>query len=177
MRASRRASLTSQHSAWLEQVAYYAALYKTGTAPVISADRVFVTHRPHRAAAVASNDPLGRPERADLLLDRVFVTAFLRPNTNVASISIAVGPQGTSLPLRPGVSRVSAPFDQGIVSVTLRSADGKAISSTNSTVPIDDAIEVFDYDFNTFALSGSQASAPTASGPGWISASAHLRRR
>ena len=99
------------------------------------------------------------------MADRVYATAFLRSDTKVASIAIRVGSQAASLPVRPGLSRVSAPFGQGVVSISLLDAGGRPISSANSSVPINDTIEVFDFNMHTFTLGGGQ-------GPGanWTSA-------
>lgn len=52
------------HTGFLDMTSYYAQAFKTGKYPPIAQEKVYIWSRPHPRDAVASQDPVGRPDHA-----------------------------------------------------------------------------------------------------------------
>jgi hypothetical protein len=120
--------------AFVDLMAYYITWFKTGTAPSIVRDGVYLTHRRQPYAATPSYPQSilqkwrgGTPPR-----DTVESLSFL---TSPATVSINVGGVVTSCSSPAGVSTCLAPLRAGSVSVTV-TRSGTAVTSVTSPAPV-----------------------------------------
>ncbi|KAJ7209199.1 glycoside hydrolase family 71 protein [Mycena pura] len=90
------------HQGWLDIMQYYIGYYKTGTAPAISQDRIFLWAKLYPTAAVAP-DPIGPPRDADWASDTLWAQFHL---TQPADLTLACGASTQTFPSVPaGVSK------------------------------------------------------------------------
>ncbi|KAJ7142373.1 glycoside hydrolase family 71 protein [Mycena epipterygia] len=75
------------HQGWLDIMQYYIAYYKTGAAPTISKDRIFLWAKLYSANATAP-DPVGPPKDADWAADMLWAQFHL---TDAADITLTCG--------------------------------------------------------------------------------------
>jgi hypothetical protein len=116
--------------AFLDMSAYYLAWYKTGTAPTITRDAAYVTHRTQPYAAKPSYPQTklmawrgGSPAR-----DTVEALTFL---TAPATVAVTVGTKTTTCSVPAGVATCVAPLAAGSVKVTVTRA-GATVASVAS---------------------------------------------
>ncbi|KAH9856724.1 glycoside hydrolase family 71 protein [Lenzites betulinus] len=64
------------HTAWLDLTRYFARAFKEGAYPPIERDKIYLWSRPHLKAAEAVDDPVGRPDRWQLVDDSFWVIVF-----------------------------------------------------------------------------------------------------
>ena len=123
----------SQKHGWtlLDINAYYLAQYKTGTAPKITRDAVYVTHRTHRSATkpqsllstLLMTLRVGSPAR-----DTIEALTFLKaPGT----VKITVGTTTTSCPADAGVDTCTVPLGTGSVQVSVERSGATVASVTD----------------------------------------------
>lgn len=104
------------HQGYLDASKYYIQWFKTGVPPKIEKDELYYFYRLHPKALDAVKDPskadagLGRPDHADSLHDKVYVTLFL---TQPARLTIYSGNTKQEFELAAGVQDVSMPFGFG----------------------------------------------------------------
>ncbi|KAJ7291761.1 glycoside hydrolase family 71 protein [Mycena rebaudengoi] len=75
------------HQGWLDIMQYYIAYYKTGSAPPIPTDRIFLWAKLYPTGAAAS-DPIGPPRDADLAQDMLWAQFHL---TEPADVTLTCG--------------------------------------------------------------------------------------
>lgn len=113
--------------ALLDLMAYYAAWFKTGRAPQIVRDAVYLTHRTQPSAALPEYGQTrlmalrgGTPAR-----DTVEALAFL---TAPASVTVTVGGAATTCALPAGVATCVAPLRAGTVSAAVTRSGSTAVT-------------------------------------------------
>jgi Glycosyl hydrolase family 71 len=126
----------SQKHGWtyLDINAYYLAQFKTGTAPKITRDAVYLTHRTQAAAArvTGPESMLMRLAAGSPARDTVEALTFL---TAPATVNITVGSKVASCPVDAGVDTCTVPLGTGSVkAVVVRS--GVAVATDNDPYPV-----------------------------------------
>ncbi len=119
---------------FLDINAYYLAWFKSGSAPVIARDTVYLTHRTHAAAAAAAypettlmGNAGGSPFR-----DRIEALSFL---TMPATVTVTVGSTATTCAAPAGVSTCLAPLGLGAVSTSV-TRNGMVSTTVTSPYPV-----------------------------------------
>ncbi|KAE9408722.1 glycoside hydrolase family 71 protein [Gymnopus androsaceus JB14] len=72
------------HDAWLKLTAYFSRAFKEGQYPLIDKDQIFAWARPHPRNAVATNDPVPRPNHANLTDDKLWVVVFAKTAATIS---------------------------------------------------------------------------------------------
>ncbi|KAI0084982.1 glycoside hydrolase family 71 protein [Irpex rosettiformis] len=90
------------HTAWLDLIKYYISAFKTGTYPTISTDRTFVWGRTYKANAVATNDPLPKPDHYTWTDDYIYAVILLR---TPATFTLSCGSLTTTSAAPAGLSK------------------------------------------------------------------------
>ena len=110
----------SKRNGWtyLDLNAYYLTWYKTGTAPTIARDAVYLTHRiaPHAALPTYAQTKLMKWRGGSPARDTVEALTFL---TAPATVKVTVGTTTTSCAAPAGVSTCTVPLRTGAVSATV----------------------------------------------------------
>jgi hypothetical protein len=116
--------------AYLDLMAYYIAWFKTGTAPSIVRDGIYLTHRrqPVAAAPQFPQTTLMRLRGGTPAQDTVEALTFL---TDPATVDVEVGGVVTSCAAPAGVSSCVAPLRAGLVAVSVV-RDGVPVASVTS---------------------------------------------
>jgi len=109
------------HVAYLDAMRYYIDWYKQGTPPPITGDKLFYAYRPHPKALLGPTK--ARPGGADALLDKVFVTVYLKAP---ARLVVNSGDAEQAFDLAAGVRHVSVDAKPGAQSFRLE-RDGKLL--------------------------------------------------
>lgn len=104
---------------FLDINAFYASLYKSGAAPSITRDAVYVTHRRHPAAAIPTfpQTVLMRNRGGSEPRDTVEALSML---TQAGRVQISVGGHTTTCDAPAGVSICTAPLAPGSVSAEIQ---------------------------------------------------------
>jgi glucan endo-1,3-alpha-glucosidase len=124
--------------AYLAVTAYYAAWFKTGVAPTIRQDRLFVTYRNQsKWQATAYDEQQGAwvslPDQVhDDVEDKVYATTFL---TAPAVLTIQCGKARKRFKLAAGVSHVDLPASAGVPRFTL-TRGGAVLTELTGSQPI-----------------------------------------
>ncbi|KAG8761038.1 hypothetical protein FRC12_009467 [Ceratobasidium sp. 428] len=102
----------NDHQAWADYTWYYATWWKSGVAPAITTDRVYMWARPHpESAKICSTDGVGAVNHAVWAEDLLFVSVFLKSpaqlycysgSNNLGTKSLAAGVNEFTIPLAPG---------------------------------------------------------------------------
>ena len=115
------------HTGFLAAMRYYIDWYHRGTPPPIEHDEVHYAYRLHPKSVPGRVKPgeqtLGRPARADALIDSVFVMCLL---TSPAKLTIHSGETSRTLAVAAGVHHLETPFALGRQRFVLE-RDGKAV--------------------------------------------------
>ncbi|WP_194420395.1 endo-1,3-alpha-glucanase family glycosylhydrolase [Microbacterium abyssi] len=139
-------------SAYLEISRYYSDWYHTGTAPRITEDQLFLTHRVQFASAVSSveHEPIqpslsgSKGDVRDTAEALVFLTA-------PATVEITVGGSTTRFDAPAGVSAFTAPLKVGSVQAKIIRA-GAAVRTADSPYEVVDTPKVQDLQY--YAVTG-----------------------
>ncbi|GAO46524.1 hypothetical protein G7K_0754-t1 [Saitoella complicata NRRL Y-17804] len=133
------------HDAWLDLTAYYIAEYKTGRKTSVLQEKIWYWYRPHSKSAVATADPYGLPEWADVAKDVVtVVVALAAPATlYVTSGSNTVAQECTESGMH---AFQFGPFVEGEQRFLLV-RDGQVVLNGTGTVDIE-GLSVKEYNFN-----------------------------
>ncbi|KAG8908649.1 hypothetical protein FRB99_004937 [Tulasnella sp. 403] len=136
------------HTAWLEMTGYYAAAFKTGVKPTITADKIFIWGRPHGVDDGAP-DGLGKPDRSSWTTDKLWVVLF---STGPGSLTVTQGPSSTTTGVKSGVNKISLPLGvaEGVTAVLTR--DGQQVFSFSA--PISFGNNPPSYNFNANVAAG-----------------------
>ena len=78
----------NNHLPWARITKPYIETYKTGKPAALGSDLIVWEYRTHPANATATADPMGLPERAELLKDEIYITAYL---SAPAEVRVQVG--------------------------------------------------------------------------------------
>jgi Glycosyl hydrolase family 71 len=152
----------SQKHGWsyLDINAYYLAQFKTGTAPKITKDAVYVTHRTQKVAALVSGPAsklmklrAGSPAR-----DTVEALTFLKA---AGTVNITVGSTTTSCQVDAGVGTCTAPLGTGTVSVSVLRF-GATVASVDDPYSVTSAPYAQDLQY---VAAGSMSSSGTGTDP------------
>jgi hypothetical protein len=147
---------------FLDLVAYYAQWFKTGQAPSIVRDAVYVTHRTQLADALPQYPETtlmtvrgGTPAR-----DTVESLSFL---TAPATVAVSVGGVTTTCAAPAGVASCLAPLRPGVVSVSV-TRSGAPVTSVTSQYLVDASPYVQDLQYVGVSSlrTGTTAAPPTA---------------
>lgn len=142
------------HTPWLKMTSMYARAFKSGTAPPIEEDRLFVFSRSHPASADAP-DGLGRPNHWDWEEDVLQAVVF---STAPGTVTLTSGGNSKAFEIQAGISKVRVENAPGMIRATL-SRDGKTV------VDVAPAAEEFQfttspehYNFNAYIASKGSSS-------------------
>jgi hypothetical protein len=146
---------------FLDLMAYYISWFKSGAAPTISRDGVYLTHRTQLAGA----DPT-YPQTTLMSLrggtpaqDTVEALSFL---TAPATVSLSVGGVTTTCAAPAGVASCMAPLRPGTVSVSV-ARSGSAVTSVTSPYVVDASPYVQDLQYvGVSSLRTGTSAAPVA---------------
>lgn len=133
------------HVAYRELCRYYIQWYKTGSAPLITTDRVMLLYRTHAKDIVIPGDPLGPPLNWETVSDHLYATAFL---TQPAELILKTGSHQSSFHLPAGMQFVSIPFEQGTQAFTLRRGQNTVMQETGAKA-ISNAISAYNFNYYT----------------------------
>jgi hypothetical protein len=132
---------------FLDLMAYYAARFVRGSAPEITTDRLYLTHRIQPSDAVPVR---GNPTAAYTMggmntppKNNVEGLAFL---TAPATLSLTSGGVTTTFALKAGISAVTVPLRTGTVSARL-SRGSRTLQSLTSPFQVTRAPEVLDFQY------------------------------
>ncbi|QRV96019.1 alpha-1,3-glucanase [Ceratobasidium sp. AG-Ba] len=108
----------NDHQAWADYTWYYATWWKSGAAPAIATDRVYMWARPHpKSASICSTDGVGAVNNAAWADDLLFVSVFLKSTAQVYCYS---GTNNSGLKtLAAGVNELTVPLAAGGVGCTV----------------------------------------------------------
>ncbi|CAE7215672.1 unnamed protein product [Rhizoctonia solani] len=108
----------NDHQAWADYTWYYATWWKSGAAPTIATDRVYMWARPHpKNAAVCSNDGVGAVLNAGWADDVLYISLFLKSSAQAYCYS-GSNNSGTKS-LNAGVNEFTIPLSAGGVGCTV----------------------------------------------------------
>lgn len=130
---------------FLDVSAYYLTWYKTGSAPKIVRDAVYVTHRtqPVDAEPELEQDELMRRRSGSDARDTVEALTFL---TRPATVEIRVGDESHSCDVDAGVDTCVVPLSVGTVSAEVM-RDGDTVTSVTSPYEVTDEPYVQDLQY------------------------------
>ena len=155
----------STNTGWspLDITAFYATAFKSGTAPEIVRDRVYVSHRTHAVDAKPTGGQtslMRLREGSSPARDTVEVLSFLRAG---AKVTVDVGDSRYTYAAPAGVHAELFPLEPGTITVEAVAADG-AVSAVTSPSVVSAEPEVQDLQYH-FAGSGrDMRSAPPDEG-------------
>lgn len=121
--------------AYLDISAYYLARWKTGRAPKITRDALYLIHRTQPADAVAgfAQTVTMHPRASSpAAIDRVEVLAFL---TSAATVTVTVGQHTYSWSAKAGISSKTFPLAVGEVAAAASRA-GEPVAAVTSRLPV-----------------------------------------
>ncbi|KAI0827705.1 glycoside hydrolase family 71 protein [Trametes gibbosa] len=100
------------HTAWLDLTRYYARAFKEGVYPPIERDKIYLWSRPHLKTAEAADDPVGRPDRWQLVDDSFWVIVF---TTGPAQICVSTQDHvpNVTRSVGGGIHKASYPMSPG----------------------------------------------------------------
>jgi hypothetical protein len=102
------------HTGFLDAMRYYVAWYHRGAPPPIERDALFYAYRLHPKSVQGRVGPreeaLGRPDRANALVDSVFVMCLLK---SPAKLTIHSGDASQTFDVAAGEHRLEMPFALG----------------------------------------------------------------
>ncbi|KAJ7069703.1 glycoside hydrolase [Mycena amicta] len=99
------------HQAFLDLTKYFATQFKTGQAPTLDKDQIFMWSRPHPTNAQASADSVGAPTNFQLAQDAVWAVVLA---TADGSVTLSTSPENTqTFPVTAGVNKLSVPIVPG----------------------------------------------------------------
>ncbi|KAG9091296.1 hypothetical protein FS749_016644 [Ceratobasidium sp. UAMH 11750] len=108
----------NDHQAWADYTWYYATWWKSGAAPTIATDRVYMWARPHpKNAGICSSDGVGPVNNAAWANDLLFISVFLKSTAQVYCYS-GSNNSGTKT-LNAGVNEFTVPLAAGGVGCTV----------------------------------------------------------
>ncbi|KAL1720253.1 glycoside hydrolase family 71 protein [Schizophyllum commune] len=133
----------NNHLPWARITKPYIETYKTGKPAALGSDLIVWEYRTHPANATATADLMGFPERAELLEDEIYVTAYL---SAPAEVRVQVGSLEGKFQAEAGLNHFTQPFEPGFVTVGMW-RDGENVGGT-LTAEREIAAEPTLYDFN-----------------------------
>jgi hypothetical protein len=160
--------LPSQAHGWtfLDINAYYLSWFKTGQAPTITRDAVYLTHRKHALAAKTTFKQTllmkhggGAPGR-----DKVEALTFAKA---AGSVQVVVGGQVTTCAVKPGVNVCTVPLRPGKVSAKVIRG-GATVASLTSPYTVTATPQVQDFQYvgsSSLRQGGATAPAPSTPAP------------
>ncbi|THH03990.1 hypothetical protein EW145_g5848 [Phellinidium pouzarii] len=98
------------HSAWLDLTKYFSLAYKNGKYPVVANDNIYMWARPHAKNAIASSDPIGKPNNFGVSEDALFVVVLTSAPAN-ATLSTSSVSHTVAVPA--GLTQLSLPLNAG----------------------------------------------------------------
>ncbi|KAJ7505299.1 glycoside hydrolase [Mycena galericulata] len=141
------------HQAWLNLTQYYATAFKTGAAPPIEKDQIFMWSRPHPANAQAP-DPLPAPTNFQVTQDQIWALVLATAQGNVTLTDGISPPQ--SFEVVPGVNKLSIPIVPGGTLNGMLERNGQMVvqlTPAGSNFTFNAAPSTFNY--NAFVASAS----------------------
>ncbi|KAL1734534.1 glycosyl hydrolase family 71-domain-containing protein [Schizophyllum commune] len=116
----------NNHLPWARITKPYIETYKTGKPAALGSDLIVWEYRMHPANATATADPMGLPERAELLKDEIYITAYL---SAPAEVRVQVGSLEGKFQAEAGLNHFTQPFAPGFVTVGMW-RDGENVGGT-----------------------------------------------
>ncbi|KAF8685415.1 Glycoside Hydrolase [Rhizoctonia solani] len=108
----------NDHQAWADYTWYYATWWKSGAAPTIGTDRVYMWARPHpKNATVCSSDGVGAVLNANWADDLLYISLFLKSPAQAYCYS--GGKNSGTKSLSTGVNEFTVPLSAGGVGCTV----------------------------------------------------------
>lgn len=129
---------------------YWTSYFKTGVAPTITHDKIFVWGRPHGVNDnPTQGDSVGRPQNADWVTDKLWIVLF---STGSGSLTVTQGSSHQVHNVVHGVNKISQPLgvSKSVTAVLTR----KGHQVFHWTTPIAFTHSPAHYNFNTHAASG-----------------------
>ncbi|KAF7299538.1 hypothetical protein HMN09_00959000 [Mycena chlorophos] len=146
------------HQALLGLTNYFATQFKTGQAPALTEDQIYMWARPHPALATATNDPVGPPTTFNILQDEAWAVVLATSNgtatistdaTNTATFDVSPGVNLLAVPIVPG-GTLNAQLTRGGSTVV-----NLAVPGSNFT--FNGAPETFNYNILVATASSSSS--------------------
>lgn len=133
------------HAAYRKLAEYYIGWYKTGARPTITNDTIAIAHRLSSKNAVASGDPLPKPEGWEQVEDVLYAAVILK---EPAQIRLHSDNTSQTFDVASGVHEVSMPFAEGSQRIVLL-RNGQTRLVATSSKPIDNDITIYNFNYNT----------------------------
>lgn len=133
------------HAAYRKLAEYYIDWYKTDTQPTLTSDTIAIAHRLHSKNAVASEDPLPKPEGWEHVEDTLYGAVILK---EPAQIRLESGDTSRTFDVAAGVHEVSMPFAEGPQRIVLVRNDRNQLIAISSK-PVDNDIRKYNFNYNT----------------------------
>ncbi|KAJ6559169.1 glycoside hydrolase [Mycena vulgaris] len=112
------------HEAWLDLTRFYATQFKTGQAPVIEKDQIFMWSRPHPKNAQAP-DATGPPTTFELTQDTVWALVLA---TAPGTVTLSTSPTASqTFDVTPGVNKLAIPIAPGGTMHGVLERDGQTV--------------------------------------------------
>ncbi|GJE92333.1 glycoside hydrolase family 71 protein [Phanerochaete sordida] len=134
-----------EHTGWLDLIAYYASAFKTGYYPAITQDRTFLWARLFPAAAVATNDPVGKPTNWEWTEDYLWAIVQL---TAPATVTLSCGPNSSTRYVAAGTIKLKLPLTTDCAVSSTITRDSVRTTFTPQGMIFNTAPET--YNFNAF---------------------------
>ncbi|KAG2124416.1 glycoside hydrolase family 71 protein [Suillus clintonianus] len=140
------------HAAWRDVAQYYISWFKTGSAPIITTDKVVFWYRAWPKAITCSTGSL--PRNAAYPEDAVFALAMLK---DTATITLAMGSNTGTFTAGPGITMgsVSFPPEDSQIPYIAISIDGTTVADTHGSMYVNQNGCTY-YNFNPFVGSVSE---------------------
>ncbi|KIO26834.1 glycoside hydrolase family 71 protein [Tulasnella calospora MUT 4182] len=139
------------HTAWSTISGYYIQAYKTGVAPTIIQDKIYMWARPHGKSDNAPNDNyIGRPNNADWTDDYLWIVLF---STGSGTLQVTQGSSQATWQVTAGVNKLKLASGVTSSGVTATLTRGSA-QVFSYFAPITFTHSPSTYNFNAFVFSG-----------------------
>ncbi|KAG8862072.1 hypothetical protein FRB96_002102 [Tulasnella sp. 330] len=138
------------HTGFLTMTGYWASYFKTGVAPVITQDKIFIWGRPHGVNdSPTESDPVGPPQNAEWVSDTLWIVLFA---TGPGSLEVTQGSSTLTHEVVQGVNKLSMPL--GVASSVTAVLTRNTHQVFDFTGPVSFTHSPTSYNFNTNMIAG-----------------------
>ncbi|EJU03820.1 hypothetical protein DACRYDRAFT_21255 [Dacryopinax primogenitus] len=148
------------HTPLLDIAAYYISAFKTGNAPTITEDAIYLWSRPHLKGASAP-DPIGVPTYADTTDDVIYALVLA---TSTASVQVCAGSSCQTFTANPGVNQFTVNMVPGSGMSASMTRNGQTVVNVDGgSFTVEGSPSL--YNFN-IAVFGATSNGGSPSSPG-----------
>ncbi|KAG9003586.1 hypothetical protein FRB94_014547 [Tulasnella sp. JGI-2019a] len=138
------------HTAFLAMTGYWTSYFKTGKAPTIIHDKIFIWGRPHGVNdSPTQGDAAGRPQNADWVSDKLWIVLF---STGAGTLQVTQGSSSSTYQVVGGVNKLSMPLGVANDATAVLTRHGHQVFHFNALIAFSHSTP--HYNFNTRVASG-----------------------